>query len=244
MKTQIRKTVAPTVLSLMGSAGVIFTAILAVKATPKAVELIRANSRKEHDGDPYASTPKEAVQAAWHCYIPAIVAAGSTIFCILGANYLNKKTQASLVSAYVLLEQSFKEYQKRVKDVCWDDAANKEKEYVPIEPDAAATDKCLFYDPIGERYFERTMVEVRDAEYHANRNLVLRGYVPLNEFYEFLDIPALEIGNDIGWSVDVGFDFYGYSWIDFDHVLTTMDDGLECYIINMPFAPTADYLSY
>ena len=63
---------SPVALSCVASAGVVVTAIAAAKATPRAVALVYADSRKKHDGDPYAYTKKEAFIAAWKCYIPAV----------------------------------------------------------------------------------------------------------------------------------------------------------------------------
>ena len=47
------KKASPTILTCIGAAGVVATAVLAVKATPKADSLIKADSRRNHDGDPY-----------------------------------------------------------------------------------------------------------------------------------------------------------------------------------------------
>lgn len=33
-------------------------------------------------------------------------------------------------------------------------------------------------------------------------------------------------------------------WIDFNHKKVTLDDGMEIYIIEMPFDPTYDFLEY
>lgn len=65
------KKASPTILTCIGAAGVVATAVLAVKATPKADSLIKADSRRNHDGDPYAATKLEAVKSCWKCYIPA-----------------------------------------------------------------------------------------------------------------------------------------------------------------------------
>ena len=62
---------AATILTIIGGIGVIATAVAAVKATPRAVDIIRADSRVNHDGDPYGYTKKEAIVSAWKCYIPA-----------------------------------------------------------------------------------------------------------------------------------------------------------------------------
>lgn len=67
-KIYLRKA-SPTILSGLGAAGVIVTSVLAVRATPKALRKIRADSKVNHDGDPEAYSKLEAVRSAWVCYI-------------------------------------------------------------------------------------------------------------------------------------------------------------------------------
>lgn len=104
------KKYSPVGLSCIASVGVVITAIAAVKATPKAVMLIHADSERRHDGDPHAYTKTEAIAVAWKCYIPAVAIGASTIACIMGANALNRRQQAALTSAYALVQSSYKEY--------------------------------------------------------------------------------------------------------------------------------------
>lgn len=108
-KIYLRKA-SPTILSGLGAAGVIVTSVLAVRATPKALRKIRADSKTNHDGDPEAYSKLEAVKSAWVCYIPAAISGTATIFCIFGANVLNKRQQAALTSAYALLNDSYNNY--------------------------------------------------------------------------------------------------------------------------------------
>lgn len=97
------KKASPTLLSCFGAVGVIGTSALAVKATPKALRKIRADSRENHN-DPNAYTKLEAIQSAWIYYVPSVVMGAATIICIFGANILNKRQQAALTSAYALLK--------------------------------------------------------------------------------------------------------------------------------------------
>ena len=115
---------SPVALSCVASAGVVVTAIAAAKATPRAVALVYADSRKKHDGDPYAYTKKEAFIAAWRCYIPAVAFGVSTIACIMGANALNRRQQAALTSAYALVQSSYKEYKDKLKELYGEEAHN------------------------------------------------------------------------------------------------------------------------
>lgn len=251
---------SPVALSCVASVGVVVTAVAAVKATPKAVMLIQADSRKKHDGDPYAATKKEAVVAAWKCYIPAVAIGASTIACIMGANALNRHQQAALTSAYALVQNSYKEYKDKLKELYGEEAHNaimdsivKEKckdisIYTPgcfvssssldfgegMEPEITRT----FYDAFSQRYFESTIEKVIQAEYHLNRNFMFAGVIPLNDFYEFLGLEKTELGDTVGWS-SVNGDIY---WIDFNHHRLTLDDGMEIYVIEMVFEPTPEWM--
>lgn len=225
---------SPVALSCVASAGVVVTAIAAAKATPRAVALVYADSRKKHDGDPYAYTKKEAFIAAWKCYIPAVAFGASTIACIMGANALNRRQQAALTSAYALVQSSYKEY----KDISisanggWYDSSLDFGE--GMEPEVSRT----FYDSFSQRYFESTIEKVIQAEYHLNRNFMFAGVIPLNDFYEFLGLEKTELGDAVGWSSCNG-DIY---WIDFNHHRLTLDDGMEIYVIDMVFEPTAEWM--
>lgn len=238
---------SPMILSCMAAAGVIATSILAVKATPKAMGVLKKASDEKGE----ALTKLEIIRIAGPAYIPAVGVGVSTIFCIFGANVLNKRQQASVASAYALVDRTYKEYRDKVKDLFGGEVDQQVRgEITKDHYDEAgvsfsgSSEKHLFYDQYSDRYFERTIGEVHDAEYHFNRNYVLRGYADLNEFYEFLGLPETEYGACVGWSDGAGCAFYGYSWIDFEHELVVMDDGLECYVINMPFGPTADFMDY
>lgn len=250
---------SPVALSCVASVGVVVTAIAAAKATPRAVALVYANSRKNHDGDPYAYTKKEAFIAAWKCYIPAVAFGASTIVCIMGANALNRRQQAALTSAYALVQNSYKEYKDKLKELYGEEAHNaimdsiiKEKcKEVSISANGGWYDSSLdfgegmepevsrtFYDSFSQRYFESTIEKVIQAEYHLNRNFMFAGVIPLNDFYEFLGLEKTKLGDAVGWSSCNG-DIY---WIDFNHHRLTLDDGMEIYVIDMVFEPTAEWM--
>lgn len=212
------KKASPTILTCIGAAGVVATAVLAVKATPKADSLIKADSRRNHDGDPYAATKLEAVKSCWKCYIPAAATGVATIICIFGANTLNKKQQASLASAYALVNRSYSDYKHKLKELYGEDAHKKimesiaaEKSSMPpitatggfsnssLEFEDANEEQRLFYDSFSKRYFQATISQVLQAEYHINRNMVLGAFVTLNDFYDFLGISHIEGGDVVGW---------------------------------------------
>lgn len=103
-----------------------------------------------------------------------------------------------------------------------------------MEPEVVRT----FYDSFSQRYFETTIEKVIQAEYHLNRNFMFFGTIALNDFYDFLGLEKTDFGDTVGWS-SVNGDIY---WIDFNHRRVTLDDGMEVYVIDMVFEPTAEWL--
>jgi hypothetical protein len=215
---------------------------MAVKATPKAIRL--CEQAEEAKGEKL--TKFETIKTAGPVYIPTILTGSATIACIFGANVLNKRKQAALMSAYALLDSSYKEYKEKVNELYGDEAQTKVKEEIAKdhykEEDIDLEDgKELFFDEFSGRYFESTIYDVRTAQYNINKDMALQTSVSLNDYYAYLDIPPIEGGDELGWSSGMCFDAYWQSWIDFNHHRTVMDDGLECCIVGFFTEPFVGY---
>lgn len=236
---------ASTILTCVGGIGVAATAVMAIKATPKAMSLLdKARDEKGED-----LTKSEIIRIAGPSYIPTIVTGVSTIACIFGANALNKRQQAALMSAYALLDSSYKDYKNKVAELYGEHAHERVRNDIAKdkydESDIEVEENTqLFYDYFSERYFESTIETVQRAEYRINRHLVMRDYAYLNEFYEELGIEPIESGYEYGWSMGSNMDRYWQSWIDFTHEKVVMDDGLECHIIVMQNEPILGFADY
>ena len=230
---------APTILTSIGGVGVIATSIMAVKATPKAIRLIE--EAKEEKGENL--TKAEVIRVAGPVYIPSVITGVATIACIFGANALNKRHQAALMSAYALLDSSYKDYKNKVKDLYGEGADQKVR--ADVAKDKFKDDelyheddgKQLFYDEYSNRYFRATNETVLRAEYEINRILAEDCYATLNEYYDLLDIPKVDCGGYVGWSSAQMY------WINFRHEKVEIDDGLECYIISIT-EPLVDFEDY
>lgn len=240
-----------TILTCIGAIGVVATAITAVKATPKAIKLLeQATYEKGED-----LTKIEMIKVAGPAYIPSVAIGASTIACIFGANVLNKRKQATIMSAYAFADNAYKEYRGKVKELLGEETDNRIRDAIAMDkrdeevtgyvPGLGSLDlsgeKYLFFEEHRGKYFEATMEQVLNAEYHLNRNFSMRGDVCLNEFYEFLGLEPNEIGHALGWDITTLVEDYDSTWIDFSHRLTKLEDGLECYIIETPIAPYASY---
>lgn len=234
-----------TILTCMGGVGLVATAVLTAKATPKA--MTRVENAREEKGEEL--TKVETAIAAAPAYIPPILTGVATLACMFGANVLNKRQQASLISAYALVDNSYKEYKKKVEELYGEGANDHVKEEIAkdkyeeseLVPEPG---KKLFYDDFSGRIFESTIEKVQEAEYNLNRDLSLQGYATLNQFYDYLGLEPLDGGDDLGWSAGMNFDFYWQEWIDFGHHKTTMGDDLECIMIVMFNEPTLGWEEY
>lgn len=235
---------ASTILTVTGSVGVAATSVMAVKATPKAMQLI-AQAKEEKGED---LTKMEVVKVAAPVYIPAALVGVSTIACVVGANVLNKRQQAALVSAYAFVDNSYKEYKKKVEELYGEDAHAQIREEIARDKYnddiLVEDDKLLFYDDYSERYFNARMEDVINAEYQINRKISLWGSVHLNEFYELLDIPPVDYGEYLGWSSSSLMDITWADWLEFEHKKVELEDGMECTIIHIMTEPMYDYDYY
>lgn len=254
-KHKFNKGTASIVLTCLGGVGVVATTATAVRATPKALRLIEEAEKEKGE----KLSKWETIQAAAPTYLSTVLIGTGTIACIFGASILTTRQQASLTSAYALLDQNYKRYRQKVVELYGEEAHNKIVESIAAE-DAHEVYPCvqsgwgcyrqfleedyseprLFYDTYGHRYFNAPLEQVLQAEYHLNRIFVTEGgCVDLNTFYEYLGLDPTDYGEKVGWNIYMD-ELY---WIDFDHRKVTMDDGLECYIIEPIYDPTAEALS-
>ena len=228
-----------TILSCLAVGGVAGTAILSGRAAIKAKEKLKEK--------PDMST-KEKVKELTPIYILPASVGVATVACILGANGLSRKQQASMLAAGVMLEQTYKRYKGKAEELLGKGKVETEiakDDYNDIPKPEIGKEERLFYynyyhdDPtdLYGFYFTSTKEKVLKAEYDLNRTFNIRSIVTLNDFMKLLDHDPVEGGDEVGWSYELGHDYYGYSWIDFEHYDTVMDDGLECTIITTPFDP-------
>lgn len=244
MSQKFLKKNSATILTCVGAAGVIATTVTAVKATPKAIGLL--DKAREEKGEEL--TKFETVKIAGPAYVPAAIIGVSTLACIFGANLLNRRSQASLMSAYALVDGAYKDYRKKVDELYGSEAsatiraeiAKDKYEDCPVEEVSAG--KRLYYDYYSNRYFEATPYQVQRAEYEVNKTLITNEGVYLNEWYAHLGLEGLDHGYDFGWTTYMNMDAYWQTWVDFHHETVTMEDGLECIIISFLQEPYPEFV--
>ena len=195
---------APTILTCVGAAGVILTAVASGKAAIKAKEVL--------DEMPEDTETKDKVKAVAPIIAkPAILACG-TMWVIFSANKIALRRNAALVAAYTLTSRQFEEYEEKVKETIGKNKEKKIKEAI-VEDRVAAnppsnelienceSDKIICQDYRG-RIFKVAPDTIDKAIIKLNQQLVDDKFVALNEWYQELGLSPVPDGESIGWAYD------------------------------------------
>ena len=228
----------------LGTAGMVTTTFLAVKATPKALQLIEQAKKEEHKDK---LTPIETIKATWKCYIPAAATGVSSIACIIGGTSKNLKRNAALATAYKLSETAFTEYREKVTETLGEKKEKAVREKVdkarieknPVSKnEVIMTDRgnALCYDPISGRHFKTDIDRIKRAENYLNKKMLSDpfGYISLNEFYEEIGLQTTTTGDDLGWNLSKGL-------IDMDFSSQIADNGEPELVLDYRVAPNYNY---
>lgn len=235
---------SPEILTGIGIAGMITSTLLAVKATPKALILINAQTNGNSPCD-HKLKPKEVVKITWKCYIPATTVGVISTICLLGACSAHSKRVAGLAAAYKLSEAALSEYQEKVVEVIGEKkeqmvrdkiAQNHIDEHPAVNREivvtGGGTTRC--YDSISGRYFNSSRDTIEKAANKLSRDLLDEMYISLNDFYYELGIPPTTMGDILGWNVDKGL-------IDINYSSCLGADGIPCLVLEYRVAPRYDY---
>lgn len=248
MASDIKSTMtknAPGILVGVGIVGMAGTTVLAVRATPKAIRLIEA---KKQELDTESLTPVETVKTTWKCYIPAAVTGVMSTACLIGASSVSARRNAALATAYNLTKVALTDYKDAVvetigekkEQVVRDTAAKKKIERDPVvNNEVIVTERgtTLCYDAVFGRYFRSDIDTIKRAVNELNRSIVSSMYASLNEFYDEIGLPPIEIGDKLGWNMDDG-----QIEVDFSSQLAA--DGTPCLVISFNVAPDYGYSKF
>lgn len=265
---QIASRRSPEILIGIGIAGMITTTVLAVKATPKAMELMRAEKRRKnkdstiifdeakstyrgHGKQPYCCKLSlfETVKTTWKCYIPAVSTGIVSAACLIGAQSVNARRNAALATAYKLSETAFTEYKDKVvetigekKEQAIKDKITQEKlEKNPVSSnEVIMTEKgnTLCFDPLSARYFLSDIDQIKRVEYALNEMMFVTDYVSVNDLYDELGLAHTSVGDDLGWCL------HRDGKAKFDFSARIADDGRPCLVLDYWVAPKYGYSEY
>ena len=240
---------SPQILTGIGVAGMITTVVLAVKATPKALELIE-DKKEELDTDEL--TVVDTVKTAWKPYIPAAITGVLSTVCIIGGNAVGARRTAALAAAYKISETALHEYKDAIVETVGEEKAKEVKEKVAqnkldknpvVEKQIIVTNKGTFlcYDSLSGRYFQSDIETIRKAQNDINDYLFSEDYASLNMFYDFLGLEHTRLGAELGWKIDSGT-----LQIEFDSTLASdksqgIAPGTPCLVLDYNVAPKYEF---
>ena len=242
---------SPEILTGIGIAGMITSTVLAVKATPKALQLIEEQevelSNQYHEE--VTLTPMETVKTTWKCYIPAAVTCATSVACLIGANTVHARRGAALATAYKLSEAALVEYKDKVIETIGEKkeqvvrekiAEDKIKQTPVVEQRIIKTGKgtTLCFDPLSSRYFYSDVEMIRRAENKLNKELLhsISGSVSVSDFYDEIGLPHTETSDDFGWNTD--------ELIDLDISAHVTEDGEPAAVIGHYNRPKYEFARY
>lgn len=228
---------SPVILTAVGLTGMVTSTVLAVKATPLALDLIREAEFEKGE----ELTKKEIIKATWKPYMPAVGTAVFSMACIIGANSIHMRRSAALATAYKLSQSALHEFKDKAIEVVGEEKVSEIKQKIsqdkvdkdPVsKTEVIITDKgkTLVYDTISGRYFESSVEEIKKVVNELNRDMLSDMYISLNQFYSAVGLPNTKTGYDLGWQCDKGL-------IEVDFGATIADDGRPCITIDFPYPP-------
>ena len=236
----------PGILTAVGVTGMVTSIIFAVRATPKAMELIE---EEKEEKQVEKLDPISTVKATWKCYIPTVATAALSAVCIIEGCHVNNRRNAALAAAYTLSDSAFREYQQKVvetvgekkedkirSDVAQEKANREIQRDMPIIATGKGHTKC--YDTISGRTFESDMEYLRRCVNDLNDRMNRYSReISLNEWYEAIGLdPIYPLGEDLGWAPAPNNQ--GLIDIDFNSILI---DGTPCLSVGYRVKPKHYY---
>lgn len=252
---------SPEILVGFGLASLLTAIILAVKATPKAEELIvEAEDEKEDE-----LTVWETVKAAWTPYIPAFVAFTTGGICVIGGMKIKSDRHAELAAACAISQGIIKRYDEKCEKIVGKEKAEEIKSEVNRDvaktPEVRNTITQLppsniagvhpFWDRLSNAQFYAAPEMLVRAEVCLNKRLFtgLESYVTISDLYDELNeqgvYPKLRhtsVSPMLGWTAEMGgveFDMDS-DGVPFEH--DHWDNGTPCYVMGFKHGHEPDYI--
>lgn len=228
---------SPAILTGLGVAGLISTAVFSVKAGYRSQALIwrEQEAREALAADkPWFKirdqrlTVWDKIELCWKLYIPAVATGALSAACIIGANRVGTRRAAALASAYTISERAFTEYREKVVEKLGEkkeqevrseiaqDRVNRLPQDIAITP---VDGKVMCHDAFSNSYFQSDMETLRRAENNINYQILHGDYATINDFYDQINgdlkpklIEYTSESSEMGWNTDKPLEL-GYSTV-------------------------------
>lgn len=223
---------SPHILTAVGVAGTITTAVLTGKASLKAARMIdRAQYTINVKEDGHKLSHKDKVYIIWKLYIPPAAVMSVTLASIIMANQIGTRRAAVMAAAYTTLEKASKEYKDKVieklgetkEQAIHDEIMQDRMDNEPVskrEVIVTGGGNVLCYEAFTGRYFLSSVEELKKAVNDLNYRVLNHYYASLSEFYDLIGLDHTEESDEIGWSTD--------ELLELEFGTQLADDGRPC----------------
>ena len=211
---------SPAILTAVGVAGTITTAVLSGQATLKANDIILAEEARRQFYNTNAgelALPemefKEKALLTWREFVPAGVVCGCTIAAIVLSNRIGTRRASALAAAYSLTDKAFSEYKEKVVEQIGKNKEQKVRDEIMQDRMAkqpvgggdifgTGNGSDLCFEKLTGRYFYSSMENIKHAQNRVNHDIVNGVYASLSDFYDYLGLPHTGISDELGWNGD------------------------------------------
>jgi hypothetical protein len=207
---------SPGILTGLGVAGAVTTAILAGRA---GFQVGMDASTQYHEAvaedeelPAHLLEKQHIVRTYWKAFIPAGVSAAVTATAIIAANQIGSRRTAAITAAFKLSEQLSEEYKDKVAKTLGLQKEEKMRSEMAADrmnanPPAAgmivvAGSDVLFLDELSGRYFQSQVETVRAAVNEINHSVNNYFHASLTQFYELIGLEGTAFSNAVGWNTD------------------------------------------
>lgn len=198
---------SPVIMTGIGAAGVVATAIMTGKAGYSAAMEIR----DVEDGRSEILSSKERAELVWKRFIPPAAVAMITLAAIIGANRVEARRAAALAAAFKISEKMADEYRQKVIETM----GSKDEELMSSELAKERINRLdslesletfgsqeLFYDSWSGRAFPCTREKVHAAVNQINHQINHEFSASMSDFFDLIDQPRTGVSDEFGWNSD------------------------------------------
>lgn len=236
--SKLSKGIAKAIPHIFTGAGVLWFGA----ATLSAFKLGAKTSEEMSDKKDDAKFGEQFVKDA----LPVIGSFAIGTACVILSDACSARMLRASNVAYNNLTKNFQEYKAAVVGALGAEA-NKLAMKTSVEENAPEDDgppippgHFHFYDEFSRNDFVAELADVVDAEYSFNRMFQMEGYVSINDFYDLLNLPHIDRGDDLCFDWSEVSDWNGYTWINFENLEHIEEDGSKWYSIHINPYPTID----
>lgn len=228
----------PTILSVVGIAGVVVTAIFAAEGALKAEKIMEEEEPFTQKED---RKPADTIAKTWHCYIPAVASGAVTVTAIVASNRISKARIAALASAYALSTDNFKKYRDKVKEILGE--KNDQKVVDDVNKDRVSqidTNSCTIINSGGSTLCMDSLTgqlnwididKVQKAVALVNKMLIDQQWVSVNDYLWELNFNQSKLLDAFGWDV-------GSGGVQVSYTSALTKDNIPCLVLNYSVEPS------